>query len=133
MNGQSLQIKDAQATQAKSPLSSHSHSNQQTDTPALTTVTVQIKDFLGMGVPGHLPPGVTVPPEFLDKVGDATNCGVFLEVGPLEVPGRHFARWLPSACRAPGYGGGSVGLWKPSTLAPHLPAFLLTRAPNFSN
>jgi MFS superfamily sulfate permease-like transporter len=30
--------------------------------------STQIKDFLGMGVPGHLPPNVVIPSEFLEKV-----------------------------------------------------------------
>lgn len=32
-------------------------------------IYTQIKDFLGLGVPGHLPEGAAVPPEFLEKVG----------------------------------------------------------------
>ena len=28
-----------------------------------------MKDFMGLGVPGHLPEGVPVPPEFIEKVG----------------------------------------------------------------
>ena len=30
--------------------------------------STQLKDFLGLGVPGHLPPDVPVPAEFLEKV-----------------------------------------------------------------
>lgn len=30
--------------------------------------STQIKDFLGLGVPGHLPEGSVVPAEFLEKV-----------------------------------------------------------------
>lgn len=30
--------------------------------------STQIKDFMGMGVPGHLPPDAVVPSEFMEKV-----------------------------------------------------------------
>ena len=32
-------------------------------------LSTQMKDFMGLGVPGHLPEGVPVPPEFIEKVG----------------------------------------------------------------
>lgn len=36
--------------------------------------STQIKDFLGLGAPGRLPEGVTIPSEFLEKVRAARWC-----------------------------------------------------------
>ena len=35
---------------------------------AVYIFSTQIKDFMGMGVPGHLPPDAVVPSEFMEKV-----------------------------------------------------------------
>lgn len=40
--------------------------------------STQIKDFMGMGVPGHLPPDAVVPSEFMEKV---RNRGVLWQEG----------------------------------------------------